>query len=87
MMHLIRLLVFFAARFDFWFSAAHIPGQLNSKADAISRNRLDLFFSEIPQAASTPTPVSQSLVRLVSQGTSWISPSWMELFKEASAGI
>ena len=87
LMHLIRLLVFFAARFDFWFSAIHIPGQLNSTADAISRNRLDLFFTEVPQAASTPAPVSPSLVRLVSQCTSWISPSWIELFKEASAGI
>ena len=29
LMHLVRLLVFFAAKFDFWFTAAHIPGRLN----------------------------------------------------------
>ena len=87
MMHLVRLLVFFAAKFDFWFSAFHIPGQLNSRADAISRNRLDHFFSEVPQVASSPTPVSSSLVRLVSQCITWISPSWIALFKEASADI
>ena len=26
LMHLVRLLVFFAAKFDFWFTATHIPG-------------------------------------------------------------
>ena len=53
-MHLIHLLVFFAAKHEFWFSASHIPGRQNSRAGAISRNRLDQFFSEVPQAAPSP---------------------------------
>ena len=35
MMHLIRLLVFFASKYNFWFTAMHIPGRLNVAADAL----------------------------------------------------
>ena len=80
MMHLIRLLVFFAARHDFWFSAIHIPGRLNSQADAISRNRLDQFFAMIPHASPSPASISRPLVELISQNITWISPSWAQLF-------
>ena len=44
LMHLIRLLVFFASKYDFWFKASHIPGRLNKAADALSRNNLSVFF-------------------------------------------
>ena len=33
LMHLVRLLVFFATHFNFWFSASHIAGSDNSLAD------------------------------------------------------
>ena len=48
LMHLIRLLVFFASKYDFWFTATHIPGKLNVAADALSRNNFHLYFSYIP---------------------------------------
>ena len=80
MMHLIRLLAFFAAWHDFWFSAIHIPGRLNSQADAISRNHLDQFFAMIPHASPSPASISRPLVDLISQNITWISPSWAQLF-------
>ena len=33
--HLIRLLVFFASKYNFWFTATHIPGKLNVAADVL----------------------------------------------------
>ena len=38
LMHLIRILVFLAAHFNFWFVAEHIVGKDNSLADSLSRN-------------------------------------------------
>ena len=54
MMHLIHLLVY-AAKFNFWFSASHIPGKYNILADAISRNNTSLFFSQVPLADRQPS--------------------------------
>jgi len=44
LMHLIRLLVFFASYYNFWFFAFHVEGDNNTLADALSRNNLPLFF-------------------------------------------
>ena len=48
LMHLIRLLVFFAAKFNFWFVASHIQGINNVAADVLSRNYLPVFFTQVP---------------------------------------
>ena len=45
MMHLIRLLVLFASKYNFWFTATHIPGKLNVAADALSRNNIPVFYA------------------------------------------
>lgn len=79
LMHLIRLLTFFAALFDFWFYAEHIPGRENVWADAISRNRANAFLSQVPQARS-PSDVPPALVALMSMNVTWTSTPWMELF-------
>ena len=57
LMHLIRLLVFFAAHFNFWFSACHIAGRMNTGADALSRNNHALFLSQVSEAAQKPVEV------------------------------
>jgi len=44
LMHLIWVLVFLAATFNFWFVASHIPGIKNVTAVALSRNALSSFF-------------------------------------------
>ena len=45
----LRCLVFCAANHNFWFTAKHIPGRRNVLADAISRNKIDLFLSQAPK--------------------------------------
>ena len=42
LMHLLRCLVFYAAFFRFQFTALHVPGILNTAADALSRNIISL---------------------------------------------
>ena len=84
MMHLIRLLVFFAAKYNFWFTAAHIPGKNNVIADALSRNNLSLFRSQAPEADYHPAQLSAALVSLISQIITWTSTSWMKLFKDCT---
>ena len=47
-MHLIRCLVFIAAKCNFIVTATHISGHRNNLADALSRNRLDDFKFHLP---------------------------------------
>ena len=49
-MHLVCILVFLAAQFEFWFVAKHVEGNANSIADDLSRDNLPRFFSQVPQA-------------------------------------
>ena len=80
LMHLIRLLVFFAAHYNFWFSASHIAGELNTEADALSRDNHSLFLSQVPNAAQKPASVPPQLVSLLTQNITWTCTAWMELF-------
>ena len=45
LMQLLRCLFFVLAHHKFSLKAIHIPGKLNVEADAISRNKLNLFFT------------------------------------------
>ena len=83
-MHLIRLLAFFAAKYNFWFTAAHIPGKNNIIADALSRNNLSLFRSQAPEADYHPAQSSAALVSPISQNITWTFTSWMKLFKDCT---
>ena len=58
LLQLLRCLFFYSARFQFHFSATHIPGVHNVVADAISRNSFNLLSSLIPQAQQIRVPVS-----------------------------
>ena len=81
LMHLVRLLVFYASYYDFWFTASHIPGVTNTYADALSRNNMTLFFSQVPWATKGPTQIPDHLIQLVSLNQTWISTAWMMLFR------
>ena len=60
MAHLLRCLLLLEARFCCIITAAHIPGHLNSQADALSRGRLSLFFSLAPQAETANSSTKSS---------------------------
>ena len=50
--------------FQFKYSVQHVPGMLNTAADAISRDNIALFSSLIPQASChfVPNPVLDLLI-------------------------
>ena len=57
LMQLLRCLFFVTAYFELAMRAVHVPGHLNSWADAISRNNAGLFLSQATEASRTPSPV------------------------------
>ena len=81
LMHLLRCLHFFTAHFQKIIEAHHIAGVDNNAADALSRNKLDVFLSCSPQAAPSPSPIPQSLLdMLLHNKPDWTSPSWRKCF-------
>ena len=80
LMHLIRVLVFLAAHFNFWFRAEHLAGSSNTLADAISRNKMDEFFLQVPEASPEGMQIPGTLITLISQSLTWTSATWIELF-------
>jgi len=79
LMHLLRCLVFYAAYHRFQFTAQHVPGVLNTAADAISRNNIPLFLSLVPQMPCTTIP-QLLLELLVTKRPNWGSTDWTRLF-------
>ncbi len=51
LMHMLRCLFFIRATFDFSLRAVHVPGKDNILADAISRDNIQLLYSQVPEAA------------------------------------
>ena len=76
-MHLIRLLIFFAAYYNFWFSASHIVGKLNT--GALSRNNRSLFLLQVPKVSQNPAFIPPQLISLLTQNITWMCTAWMEL--------
>ena len=77
--HLMRCFYFYTAFFRFDYIAVHVPGILNSAADALSRNNIPLFTSLIPQASQVQVP-APLLDLLVYQQPDWGSTQWISLF-------
>ncbi len=81
LLHLLRCLNFYAAHFQFRYTAKHVPRVLNVAANAISRDKITLFQSLVPQA--TQLVVGQALLDLlVSRRPDWGSPDWIRLFRD-----
>ena len=82
LIHLLRCVIFLAAKHGFWFIATHIPGKENILADAISRNILKLFRSQAPKMMDTnPTPIQAGLPQLLyMEQPDWLSPAWTSRF-------
>ena len=84
-MHLMRCLFFFMAEGEYTLKATHVEGKSNVAADALSRNRLPIFFLQVPAAEEHPTPIPQSLVdMLITARPDWTSPEWRKLFSDSS---
>ena len=80
-MHLLRSLFFIRARFDIHLEAVHIPGAQNILADAISRDKLELLFTQVPAAQGSRVCLPMELVSLlVDNPVDWTSPSWSQRF-------
>lgn len=81
MMHLMRCLTFVAAFFNFIFSSAHIPGAENVLADALSRNKAQLFLSLSPQARRLPSSIPKAVLELLlGEKPDWTSQAWIRLW-------
>ena len=83
LMHLVRLLVFYACHYNFWFRAEHIPGKKNTLADALSRNNVSYFLSQVPQVSHYPSKVPRPLLALLSLKVALTSTPWMELVRRS----
>ena len=80
-MHLLRCLFYIEAEHPFTLTAKHIAGVDNEIDDHLFRNKLNLFFSKLPQAPPLPTPVSRQLTAaLLDTSATWTSPSWTRQF-------
>ena len=84
-MHLMRSLFFFTARYSVALRAEHLPGRLNVAADALSRDNLPLFFQQVPAAQRAPAQIPKALmdVLLLNQ-PDWTSTNWRSLFSSIS---
>ena len=81
--HLLRCLFFFEAHYKFEHQSTHIPGKLNTAADALSRNRTSTFHSVFPQAQTLPSQVPLQLVMLMTDPSlTWTSERWKKMFRD-----
>ena len=81
---LLTILFFVEAYLQFDHKAKHIAGKDNRAADAISRNKFDVFISTYPQAPKSPVPFPPSLRELLClPEPDWTSPSWRSLLKNS----
>ena len=80
-MQLLQCLFFIEATFDFSLQATHIAGKSNYLADALSRNKLHLFFSQLPSADKDPIPILHPLLQILQDpDLDWTSPRWTGMF-------
>ena len=83
-MHLLRCLFFIRAYFEISLVAVHVPGVQNTWADAISRDNIEYFLSQVPGATMEQRKVPDQLVHLlVDQQPDWTSPTWTQLFRSS----
>lgn len=79
LVHLLRCFSFFCAHFGVHFSARHVPGALNTAADALSRGNLPLFSSLVPRTPQHAIP--PALVELlITRRPDWGLPAWTHWF-------
>ena len=80
-MHLMRCLSFFLARWEVSLVCSHIPGIHNGAADALSRDALSSFQRLMPGASKVPTELPYSVLNCLVRGApDWANVDWVSLF-------
>ena len=89
LMHLLRCLVFTAAKFNFWFTAIHIPGAENVLADALSRGDNARFHSQAPLRMNCHPDIIPEEIPLIlyRHQPDWLSKTWNQLFKNITQRV
>ena len=88
LMHLTRCLFFVLAAWDIALHASHIPGVLNTAADAVSRNNLSVFFSTVQGANPIPAEIPRGLGELLmTRQPDWTEESWRTLFRSCLSQV
>ena len=84
LMHLLRCLSFFEAKFGFRVVARHIPGTQNSLADDLSRDKLSSFLQARDQVTLSrqSKPPQPLLDMLINHKPDWTSPAWRGMFRD-----
>ena len=77
-MHLVRILMFLAAHFDFWFVAKYVEGNANSLVDDFSCDNLPHFFSQVPKAEYVQ---QASISSTITPGPSGMRPSHLDIHR------
>ena len=83
LMHLLRCLVFFEAKFSTRMIATPVAGVQNTLADDLSRDRLSSFLQAAENMSLTGQyfPPQPLLDMLVNHKPDWTSTAWREMFK------
>ena len=81
LMHMLRVLFFAEAYYQFRLLAQHVPGASNTLANHLSRNQLNKFDKEFPTANAESSYVPTSLLQwLLDTQLDWTSERWTQLF-------
>ena len=81
-MNLLQCLFFWLATHQVKIVGEYIPGTHNGPADALSRNNISSFMSQVPYAGQQPSEVPQELVELLlTRRPDWTSQSWKILWE------
>ena len=81
-MRLLRTLAFVEACHCCYLQPVYINTALNDRADDLSRNNLQSFFSKVPQVNSNPEPLPLPFINLLLEpDTDWTSSRWLHLFR------
>ena len=63
LLKLLRHMAYFAIKFNFNFSAVHVEGKLNQKAEALSRFRFQVFRELCPSADAVARDIDPTLLK------------------------
>ena len=85
-MHLMRCLFFFTAFYQIYLVASHLPGKMNTAADALSRGNPSLFLQLVPEACRQPSPIPNLLLQhLILSSPDWTSTAWTAVLRSILA--